>query len=96
MLNRIAAAITPPNVQFEKTTPAPDPAITATVAPMSTATRISRQIERTVFDWVSWLVASARTVTASVCVPALPPIEATIGISAASATIVSMAAPNWR
>jgi hypothetical protein len=28
---------------------------------------------RIVFDWVSWLVASARTVTASVCVPALPP-----------------------
>ncbi len=36
------------------------------------------------FDWVSWLVASARTVTASVCVPALPPMPATIGISTAS------------
>ena len=62
---------------------------------MSTATRTSRQIERTVFDWVSWFVASARTVTASVWVPALPPIEATIGIKIASATMVSIAAPNW-
>ena len=33
---------------------------------------------------VSWLVARARTATASVCVPALPPIPATIGISTAS------------
>ena len=37
-----------------------------------------------VFDLVSWLVASARTTTASVCVPALPPIPETIGISTAS------------
>jgi hypothetical protein len=39
-------------------------------------------------------VASARTVTVMVCVPALPPIEATIGISTASATICSMVASN--
>ena len=39
-------------------------------------------------------VASARTVTVMVCVPALPPIEATIGISTASATICSIVASN--
>ena len=41
----------------------------------------------------SW-VASARTATVMVCVAALPPIEATIGISTASATICSMVASN--
>ncbi len=43
---------------------------------------------------VSWLVAIARTVTAMVCVPALPPMLATIGISTARATSCSIAAPN--
>ena len=37
-------------------------------------------------------MASARTVTVMVWVPALPPIEATMGISTASATICSMVA----
>ena len=40
-------------------------------------------------------MASARTATVTVWVPALPPIEATIGISTASATIFSMAPSNW-
>jgi hypothetical protein len=39
-------------------------------------------------------VARARTVTVMVCVPALPPIEATIGISTARATIFSKASSN--
>ena len=39
-------------------------------------------------------MASARTATVMVCVPALPPMEATIGISTASATICSMVASN--
>jgi hypothetical protein len=47
-----------------------------------------------VFDWVSWLVAIARTVTASVWVPALPPTPATIGISVASATMRSIVPSN--
>ena len=51
-------------------------------------------IVRIVLERVSWFMASARTETAMVCVPALPPIEATIGISTASATICSIAAPN--
>ena len=51
---------------------------------MASAIVSSRPNARSVFDSVSWLVASARTATASVCVPALPPMPATIGISTAS------------
>ena len=40
-------------------------------------------------------VASARTATVMVCVPALPPMLATIGISTASATIFSIEPSNW-
>ena len=39
-------------------------------------------------------VASARTATVMVWVPALPPMLATIGISTASATIFSIAPSN--
>jgi hypothetical protein len=56
------------------------PITTATVEPFSTAISISRRIVRSVFEWVSWFIASARTVTAMVWVPALPPTPATIGI----------------
>ena len=44
--------------------------------------------------FVKSLVASVLTVTANVCMPALPPIEATIGIKNASTTICSIVAPN--
>jgi len=40
-------------------------------------------------------VARPRTATVRLWVPALPPIEATIGISTASATIWAIAASNW-
>ena len=43
---------------------------------------------------MSSFVASARTATVIVCVPALPPIEATIGISTASATMLWIVASN--
>jgi hypothetical protein len=59
---------------------------TATLIPFSSAMEISRRTARQVLLEVSWFVASARTVTASVCVPALPPIPATIGISTARVT----------
>ena len=39
-------------------------------------------------------MASARTATVMVCVPALPPIEATMGMRMASATICSSVASN--
>jgi hypothetical protein len=88
----IAAAITAPSSGFENARVTPIPITRATLAPLSRATRTSRQTARQRFDWVSWLVASARQVTASVWVPALPPTPATIGINMASATIWAMAA----
>ena len=39
-------------------------------------------------------MANVLTVTASVCIPALPPMEATIGIKKAKTTICSIVAPN--
>ena len=45
---------------------------------------------------VSWLVAIARTVTASVWVPAFPPTPATIGISAASTAMRAMESSKKR
>ena len=39
-------------------------------------------------------MANVLTVTANVCIPALPPIEATIGIKNAKTTICSIVAPN--
>ena len=42
----------------------------------------------------SSFVAKALMVTAKVCIPAFPPIEATIGIKKARATICSIVAPN--
>ena len=44
--------------------------------------------------FVKSFVASVLTVTASVCIPAFPPIEATIGIKKAKTTICSIVAPN--
>ena len=43
---------------------------------------------------VKSLVAIVLTVTANVCIPALPPIDATIGIKNAKTTICSIVAPN--
>ena len=40
--------------------------------------------------FVNWFVAIVLIVTARVCMPALPPIEATIGIKTAKATTFSM------
>ena len=68
----------------------------ATVSPLSSATRISRPTVRQRLDPVSWLVASARTVTASVWVPALPPTPATIGINAARIASRSIDPSNVR
>ena len=43
---------------------------------------------------VKSFVAIVLTVTAKVCIPALPPIDATIGIKKAKTTICSIVAPN--
>ena len=83
MLVSIAAAITLPSAPMPSTSVTPMPISTAMVRPFISATRISRHTARQWLEPVSWLVAMARTVTASVWVPALPPTPATIGISAA-------------
>ena len=62
--------------------------------PFSTATASSRRTKLAAASRSIWRSASARTATVTVWVPALPPMEATIGISTASATIRSMVASN--
>ena len=94
MLTTTAVPITAPSSGLAKKKAVARPISVATVTPLSRATRSSRSRIRPVLARVSWLVASARTATAMVCVPALPPIEATIGDSAARATSFSMAPPK--
>ena len=43
---------------------------------------------------VKSLVAKVLTVTANVCIPAFPPMDATIGIKKAKTTICSIVAPK--
>ena len=62
--------------------------------PFNSPTAASRPITRNALAEPRSFIASARTVTVMVWLPALPPIEATIGISTASATICSMVASN--
>ena len=53
----------------------------------------SRQMIRAALDALSSREARARTATASVCVPALPPTDETIGIRTASAVILAIS--SW-
>ena len=64
----------------------------AKTTPLRTATASSRRTKLAAASLSIWRNASARTATVTVCVPALPPIEATMGISTASATSRSMVA----
>ncbi len=70
------------------------PIVSAKAIPLQTPTSPSRRMKRRMFAAPRLRVASARTVTVSACVPALPPIEATIGISTASATKARMVSVN--
>ena len=65
------------------------PAIMANNKPLMRPTNISRSAKRVADCVLNSCIAIARTATVTVCVPALPPIEATIGMSTASATMVS-------
>ena len=69
--------------------------ITAKANPLSTPTMNSRRTTRHALASLSSRVASARTATVMVWVPALPPMLATIGISTASATILAIEPSNW-
>ena len=94
ILHSIAAPMTAPSKGFWNSTATITPITTATVPPFKAAIDISRRIARVVLASVNWLVAIARTVTASVWVPALPPIPATIGMSTAKATIAAITSSN--
>ena len=69
--------------------------ISAKASPLSTPTISSRRMIRQALALDSSRVASARTATVMVWVPALPPMLATIGISTASATILAIDPSNW-
>ena len=69
--------------------------ISAKAMPLSTPTINSRRMMRQALALESSRVASARTATVMVWVPALPPMLATIGISTASATIFWIDPSNW-
>ena len=70
------------------------PKTSAKIMPLRSPTRTSRRITRQTLEVVKSLVAMARTATVSDCVPALPPIDATIGIKTASATNCAIVASN--
>src|SRR4029453_19654815 len=69
--------------------------ISAKATPLSTPTINSRRMTPQALALESSRVASARTATVMVWVPALPPMLATIGISTASATIFWIDHSNW-
>ena len=85
-LTTIAAAITPPSAALPYQPQTTAPMITAKAHPLASPTMVSRATTRIALVAVRSRVARARTATVRVWVPALPPIEATIGISTASAT----------
>ena len=68
--------------------------IIAKIIPLIPPINVSFKTIFTAFDGVNSLTARALTETVNVCVPALPPIEATIGINTASATTFSIDA--WK
>src|SRR5262245_37467252 len=86
----IASPMTRPRSVMSNQVAAITPMISAKERPWSAPTSTSRRMMRQVFALESSRVASARTVTVMVWVPALPPMLATIGISTASATILAI------
>ena len=66
--------------------------IIANAMPLRAPTSVSFQTTLAALVEDNSFVASARTATVRACVPALPPIEATIGINTARATICSIVA----
>ena len=83
----MAIASTAPRRGSPKTSIPTSPRIRASPRPFSTPAISSRRITRGAVERFRSRVASARTATASDCVPAIPPVEATIGISGRSTGI---------
>ena len=94
MLTTMAAAMTKPIARLENQSQVTRPASTANSSPLAAPINSSLPTKRRVLASVRSFMASARTATVRVWVPALPPMEATIGMSTASATIRSMVASN--
>mmetsp|Transcript_23757 Transcript_23757/g.42640 ORF Transcript_23757/g.42640 Transcript_23757/m.42640 type:complete len:259 (-) Transcript_23757:789-1565(-) len=90
----MAAAITYPSAGEPNQITPTMPMTTAKIAPLIRPTRTSRRITRHTFAPVKSFVASARTATVSDWVPAFPPIDATMGIKTARATICAKAISN--
>lgn len=87
-----AAAMTRPSTSEPNQAQAKSPMITAKSSPLIRPTAHSRSEKRSAFTGLMVRVASARTATVMVCVAALPPIEATMGMRMASTTICSIVA----
>ena len=90
----IATAITTPSTGSRNQTAPMTPITTAKIAPLIRPTRASRRMTRQTFELVRSRVAIARTATVNDCVPAFPPMEATIGIKTAKATNSSIVPSN--
>ncbi len=90
----MAAPITAPSKPLSNQNHVTAPVNTANASPFRPQTATSLRITRQALVLVSSRVAIARTATVRVWVPALPPIEATIGIRTASATSCWMVPSN--
>ena len=90
-LTIIASAMTPPSCGSPNQNQAMPSIITANTIPLTHPTNTSLPTMRIALLAVSSFVANARTAMVNVCVPAFPPIDATIGIRIANATTCSMA-----
>ena len=86
--------MTTPSRASWKKSPDSTPIARAKATPLQTPTSTSRRTNRRTFDAPKLRVAIARTVTVSACVPAFPPIDATIGIRTASATKARIVSVN--
>ena len=88
----MATAMTIPIIGSSNQNQTSPPMISAKTMPFTPPTRISFSTMRMAFAGVSSFTASARTATVNVCVPALPPMEATMGMRTARATICAIVA----
>ena len=95
MVMIMARARTEPNAAEENHRPPTAPTIAAKTSPLIRPTMLSRRMILQALEAVRSLVANARTATVSDWVPALPPMDATMGMSTARATIIPIASENW-
>ena len=90
----IANPIIIPNIKSSNQYIETNEIIIAKIIPFIPPIKVSLKIIFNEFEAVSSFIANALTATVRVCVPAFPPIEATIGIKIASATTFSIDASN--